>query len=56
MPTDRIKTKCFYLIQHKRRVYRIMEENTATLFFLSRTQAAHYVLGRQLMKMMDKQQ
>ena len=56
MPPNRIKTKSFYLSKRKRRVYRVMEENKATLFFLSKTQAALYVLGRQLMKMMDKQQ
>ena len=54
MSTKRIKTKCFYLNQHKRRVYRVMEENTAELFFLSKTQAALYVLKLQHRKMTNK--
>jgi hypothetical protein len=54
MPPNRIKTKSFYLSKRKRRVYRVMEENTAELFFLSKTQAALYVLKLQHMKLTNK--
>ena len=54
MPPNRIKTKSFSLSKHKRRVYCVMEENTSELFFLSKTQAALYVLKLQHRKMTNK--
>jgi hypothetical protein len=54
MPPNRIKTNTLYLLKHKRHIYRVMEENTARLFFLSKTQAALYVLKRQNIKLMNK--